>query len=366
MSLKDTTRRTRFSKTITVTQPLDIASAEWIAEAPSTCTANGRCRAVPLNQFGTVTFTNAAAIADGHPGTISDPAWMAAPIELIASGGGGRFFGRGDVLGPGVGAVPGDLSSDGRSFSVAWQQNVVPRRSLRGTPLATLCGHRWPGWTNSSVPSGRPIGTCAECDPTPGRAPSRQSGACRAVCTIHPLDSCSVWRNPRVPAWLAVRVQGLTPHGSPGLSTPPGSCRASARPTPDMSRRGMASGRRTPSRVGHGVARTTCSRLLCPREVMSAGVVTRGHVGPLSTRGGQASGMTGPMLGPTLVSRAESSMRRSRGDHDTHHRAGRRAHARACTSSAIRAASRRLPPRHARLRAPLRAHDALRASRAFA
>ena len=126
MSLKDTTRRTRFSKTITVTHPLDVASAEWIAEAPSTCTANGRCRAVPLNQFGSVTFTNATAIADGHPGTISDPAWVAAPIELIASGGGGRFFGRGDVLGPGVGAVPGDLSSDGRSFSVAWQQNVVP------------------------------------------------------------------------------------------------------------------------------------------------------------------------------------------------------------------------------------------------
>jgi hypothetical protein len=126
LSLKDTTRRTRFSKTVTLTQPLDVSSAEWIAEAPSICTANGRCRAVPLTQFGSVTFTNAAAIANAHPGTISDPAWLAAPIELIADGGGGRFFGRGDVLGPGVGAVPGDLSADGRSFSVAWQQNVVP------------------------------------------------------------------------------------------------------------------------------------------------------------------------------------------------------------------------------------------------
>ncbi len=126
MSLKDATRRTRFSKTVTVTQPLDVSSAEWIAEAPSTCTASGRCRAVPLTQFSSVTFTNATAIANAHPGTISDPAWAAAPIELIADGGGGRFFGRGDVLGPGVGAVPGDLSADGRSFSVAWQQNVVP------------------------------------------------------------------------------------------------------------------------------------------------------------------------------------------------------------------------------------------------
>jgi hypothetical protein len=82
---------------------------------------------VPLNEFGTITFTNAAAIGNAHPGTISDPTWAAEPIELISNGGrGGRFFGRGDILGPGVGAVPSDLTADGRSFSVAWQQNVTP------------------------------------------------------------------------------------------------------------------------------------------------------------------------------------------------------------------------------------------------
>jgi hypothetical protein len=124
--LKNVTRKSRFTKTLTPSQPPDVSSAEWIAEAPSECNASGFCRGVPLTQFGTVTFTNAAAIADGHPGTISDPAWTADPIELIADGGGGRFFGRGDVLGPGVGAVPGGLSADGRSFSVAWQQNVTP------------------------------------------------------------------------------------------------------------------------------------------------------------------------------------------------------------------------------------------------
>jgi Peptidase A4 family len=126
MSLKDLTRGTRYAKTITETQALDVSSAEWIAEAPSACSSGGRCRAVPLTKFGTVTFTNAAAIDNAHPGTISDPTWTATPIELIAGGPGGRFFGRGDVLGPGVGAVPGDLSTDGRSFSVAWQQNVTP------------------------------------------------------------------------------------------------------------------------------------------------------------------------------------------------------------------------------------------------
>jgi hypothetical protein len=126
MSLKDLTRRTRFSKTLTLTQGLDVSSAEWIAEAPSNCSASGRCSAVPLTQFGTVTFTNAAAIANGHPGTIADPTWDAEPVELISNGGGGRFFGSGDVLGSGVGAVPGVVTTDGRSFSVAWQQNVTP------------------------------------------------------------------------------------------------------------------------------------------------------------------------------------------------------------------------------------------------
>jgi hypothetical protein len=126
MSLKNVTRHTRYARTVTEKQPLDQSSAEWIAEAPSSCTSNGRCRAVPLTQFGTVTFTNAAAIGNAHPGTISDPTWIATPIELISGGDGGRFFGRGDVLGPGVGAVPTDLSADGRSFSVAWQQNVTP------------------------------------------------------------------------------------------------------------------------------------------------------------------------------------------------------------------------------------------------
>ena len=126
MSLTDLTRKTRFSKIVTPTQPVDVSSAEWIAEAPSECSQSGRCRAVPLTQFGTVTFTNAAAIGNGHPGTISDPTWAAASIELISSGAGGRFFGRGDILGSGVGALPTDLTPDGRSFSVSWRQNVTP------------------------------------------------------------------------------------------------------------------------------------------------------------------------------------------------------------------------------------------------
>jgi Peptidase A4 family len=127
MSLKNITRHTRFSKTMTLTQPLDVSSAEWIAEAPSDCSVNGHCRPVLLTRFGNITFTNAAAIANAHPGTITDPAWAPTAIELIGgSDQTGRFLGTGDPLGSGVGAVPGDVSTDGRSFSVSWQANLSP------------------------------------------------------------------------------------------------------------------------------------------------------------------------------------------------------------------------------------------------
>jgi hypothetical protein len=127
--LKDVTRRTRFSKVINATQTLDVSSAEWIAEAPSECSSGGRCNVVPLTNFGSVTFTKATAVANGHPGTITDPTaipptWLSSAIELIPHDS-SLFGGQNDVFGPGVGAVPGDVSADGRSFSVSWQRGLT-------------------------------------------------------------------------------------------------------------------------------------------------------------------------------------------------------------------------------------------------
>jgi hypothetical protein len=124
-SLKDLTRQTRFSKVVTATQTLDTASAEWIAEAPSTCSSFTRCRVIPLTNFGTVAFTGIATIGNAHPGTLTDPLWRISPIELIANGRADALFG-GDVLGPGVGAVPGAVTADGRGFAVAWARNLAP------------------------------------------------------------------------------------------------------------------------------------------------------------------------------------------------------------------------------------------------
>jgi hypothetical protein len=127
-SLRNVTRGTRFSKVLDTQQPLDTSSAEWIAEAPSDCGGFGSCHVVPLTNFGTVTFSKAAAIGNTHPGTLTDTTWAATPIELIADGGKSGSFGQNDDPIQGVGAIPGDISTDGRGFSVSWQQNLQPQQ----------------------------------------------------------------------------------------------------------------------------------------------------------------------------------------------------------------------------------------------
>lgn len=124
-SLRNETRKTRFSKLVAAAAPVDTSSAEWIAEAPSTCSSGTRCQVLPLTNFGRVTFSRIATIGNGHPGTLADGAWQAASIELIANGRADAVLG-GDVLGPGVGAVPGAPTADGRGFAVGWQRNLAP------------------------------------------------------------------------------------------------------------------------------------------------------------------------------------------------------------------------------------------------
>jgi hypothetical protein len=121
LQLTNTTRHIRVTRRVTVQQP-DLTSAEWIAEAPSSCSSSGQCRTLPLADFGTVSFARAAATGDGHAGTISDPAWQATPVELAELGQDGldpSFAGMRPSLAT-SGASPGPLSADGRGFAVAW------------------------------------------------------------------------------------------------------------------------------------------------------------------------------------------------------------------------------------------------------
>jgi hypothetical protein len=120
MTVTNATRGTSVTKTKTMAAP-DTSSAEWVAEAPSLCTTSGACRTVTLADFGTVRFTNATTTGNGHTGSISDHAWTATAIELVADQRGPGFGRYAAEYTTAANAVPTSLSSRGRTFSVKWQ-----------------------------------------------------------------------------------------------------------------------------------------------------------------------------------------------------------------------------------------------------
>jgi len=75
------------------------SSAEWVEEAPSA----GRGRVIPLDEFGTVVFREAAAVRDGQSLNLAQIG--ARPMTMIN--------GERRPL-----AIPSSLGDDGASFSV--------------------------------------------------------------------------------------------------------------------------------------------------------------------------------------------------------------------------------------------------------
>jgi hypothetical protein len=127
LQLINRTRNVRFTKTVVVDNP-DLTSAEWITEAPSEC-SQYNCRPVALADFGSVAISRIAAIGDGHPGTLTDPAWQLVPIQLVPRARGGFFPGRdrgvsqfGSTAGT---TAPHSLSADGRGFSLGWRAHAA-------------------------------------------------------------------------------------------------------------------------------------------------------------------------------------------------------------------------------------------------
>jgi len=84
-------------------------SAEWVAEAPSSCNVFF-CSVLPLANFGSVNFSGSYATGNGHTGTIGDAAWSNDQIVMVTSS-------------SQVKAQPSALSPDGMSFSDTWQHN---------------------------------------------------------------------------------------------------------------------------------------------------------------------------------------------------------------------------------------------------
>ncbi|HVV58457.1 MAG TPA: G1 family glutamic endopeptidase [Gaiellaceae bacterium] len=118
VQVKDRTRRTSFTRHLQMATP-DVSSAEWIAEAPSACSSLGDCRVLPLANFGTVGFTNIAATANAHAGTLTDATWAAAAITLVPRSSRRAILGQPDDAST-AGAAPAGATADGRGFSVAW------------------------------------------------------------------------------------------------------------------------------------------------------------------------------------------------------------------------------------------------------
>jgi hypothetical protein len=121
LHLRDETTHREFSRRVLMRAP-DTSSAEWIAEAPSTCERSG-CTTLPLTNFGSVSFTAASVQTDdGRSGSISDPAWSAVPIEL--QGDLEAFAANSAPVSDG--AKPSELMDSGSAFTVTWQQMTVP------------------------------------------------------------------------------------------------------------------------------------------------------------------------------------------------------------------------------------------------
>jgi hypothetical protein len=126
--IRDLSSGRSFAKRISFPGP-DTSSAEWIAEAPSSCDGSG-CNVLPLTNFGTVGFSGASALtANGEEGAISDPAWRAIPIEIQ---GDPEAFAA--TATPAFdSATPSSLGGTGSSFSVTWQRVSPPETSAPPT-----------------------------------------------------------------------------------------------------------------------------------------------------------------------------------------------------------------------------------------
>ncbi len=132
VSLSDQTSGQSSTKTLQMQNP-DTSSAEWIAEAPSSCDGSGSCTPLALANFGTANFSGAAATANGHTGPIDDSTWGSQAVQLS---GGAQGYAGGQSLaasGSSASAVPTSLSTDGASFSVAWQSGDTSNASTGST-----------------------------------------------------------------------------------------------------------------------------------------------------------------------------------------------------------------------------------------
>ena len=103
---------------------IDVSSAEWIVEAPSECISQLACQALPLADFGSVTFDSARATSTaGTTGSIMSPTWWRTKIELTP--GSQRFIVARQTSDSAGSATPSTLRGAGREFDVTYSSVAV-------------------------------------------------------------------------------------------------------------------------------------------------------------------------------------------------------------------------------------------------
>ena len=134
--LQNRTRHRSFRKTL-FAPSIDVSSAEWIVEAPSQCVNQFACQALPLANFGSVTFDSASATSTtGATGSILYPKWWRTTIRLTP--GAQRFIVARQTSDSAGTATPSTLRAAGRQFDVTYSTVPVAPQTFDGTRQSRL------------------------------------------------------------------------------------------------------------------------------------------------------------------------------------------------------------------------------------
>jgi hypothetical protein len=129
VELDNLTSHRSFHKTLH-SPAIDVSSAEWILEAPSECVSQFACQALPLADFGSMSFDSAAAVtSNGRAGTIAAGDWARTKIKLTP-GGTQRLIVSRNSTDPSGAATPSALRGRGSTFNVTFA--TAPAHSRRG------------------------------------------------------------------------------------------------------------------------------------------------------------------------------------------------------------------------------------------
>lgn len=130
LALHDLTLHRSFTHTAAVSK-VDVASADWIVEAPSECRGDSVCRVLPLADFGPTTFTRAqATTSTGREGSISSGRWNSTRVTLSSAG--HPFVGNSHSA-VAAQATVSPLSANGSSFRVTYVAASTPSDPQSGS-----------------------------------------------------------------------------------------------------------------------------------------------------------------------------------------------------------------------------------------